>query len=88
MSYFGQCAESGSGVSPLNEQSRDGSATMLNGATKAEEEDEDERSKRSGGFQPPSCRGQECPRSVRYDHFLYKLEVAGKPSARRAAKKR
>ena len=47
MSYFGQRAESGSGVSPLNEQSRHGSATMLNGATKAEEEDEDEE--RGGG---------------------------------------
>ena len=28
-SYFGQSEESGSGVTPLNEQSRDGSATML-----------------------------------------------------------
>ena len=37
MSYFGQRAESGSGVSPLNEQSRDGSATMLNGAGDAYE---------------------------------------------------
>jgi hypothetical protein len=28
MSRFGQRAESGSGVSPLNQQSRDGSATI------------------------------------------------------------
>ena len=32
----------------------------------------------AGVFLPPSCRGQECPRSVRYDHFFNNLEVLGK----------
>ena len=44
---LGQRAESGSGVSPLNEQSRDGSAAMLTGATKAYEKQMRERTIRA-----------------------------------------
>jgi hypothetical protein len=45
MRYFELRAESGSGVSPLNEQSRDGSATIAFPKTlsKTEEKQKDER---------------------------------------------
>ena len=56
--------QSGSGVSPLNEQSRDGSATLLNGAMEANAKRMRERSKRRAGFltRPHSRTGMGTPR--------------------------